>query len=125
MNCPYVIDPVREIVYLSADGDVHPSELIHALRAIKRNTTYRPTFSILADLRTMDAPFAEADLRILAYYFGSLSDLLQGRFTLVTKAEDLPLYLRWIALILPLGIKAHHFTNLSAAELWIEGIQIY
>ncbi len=123
MNCIYVIDPGREIVYLIAHGDVHPSELIQTLRAIKRDPAYQSTYNILVDQRTMDAPFLEADLRILAYYFGSLSDLLRGRFALVTKAEDSSVYLKWIAGILPLGIKAAHFTHLSDAQHWIEELQ--
>jgi len=120
MNCPYVIDPVREIVYLIVHGDAHPSELIHTLRAIKRDPLYQNSFAVLADLRTMDAPFADGDVRVICYYFGALVDVLQGRFAFVSRAGDIPNYLKWIALICPLGIKAAHFTTLSDAEQWIE-----
>lgn len=120
MNCAYIIDAAREIVYLVATNDVHPSELICTLRAIKRDPAYQSTYDILAALRSMEMPFEEDDLRVIAYYFGALSEVLQGRFAFVTPAKDLPTYLEWIALIRPMGIKAANYTRLSEAERWIE-----
>ena len=122
MPCDYGIDAKRHIVYLIAEGEVAPHEFIDTLRALRHDASHQPHFDILADLRRMNPPFFDADLRLITYYISAISKRLRGRFALLFSAEqkEAVSITRWADWIGACQTNIAAFSSASEAQQWFD-----
>lgn len=124
MPCAYGIDSNHYIVYVVAEGEVHPHEFIDTFRSLRHDAAHQAHFDVLVDMRRMAPPLFDADLRLLTYYIGSLSKSLCGDLALLSLPQHAENMRQWVEWIAPYGINVAAFTTAAQAQQWMENKDI-